>query len=53
MRVRLLLPYSMGAEAAMLRQDGEVYAEDYGPDGLTLDVCASIRLLNRFKDYMI
>lgn len=53
MRVRLLLPYSMGAEAARLRQDGEVYAEDYKPEGLYLDITASIRLLNGFKDYML
>ena len=52
MRVRLLLPYAMGGDAARLRQDGEVHAESYTADGLLLDVTASIRLLNAYKAYM-
>ena len=52
MRVRLLLPYSMGGDAARLRQDGEVHAESYTADGLLLDVTASIRLLDAYKAYM-
>ena len=52
MRVRLLLPYAMLADAARLRQDGEVHAETYTEDGLFLDVTASIRLLNAYKAYM-
>lgn len=53
MRVKLLLPYSMGGEAARLRQDGEVYAEEYTTDGLLLDLTASIRLLDGLRDYMV
>ena len=52
MRVRIRLPYSMGGDAARLRQDGEVHAESYEADGVVLDVTASIRLLNAYKAYM-
>ena len=52
MRVKLLLPYSMGADAARLRQDGEVYSEAYTAEGVLLDLTASIRLLNHYKSYM-
>ena len=53
MRVHLLLPYSMGGDAARLRQDGEVYSEEYTPEGLLLDLTASIRLLEQYKPYMV
>ena len=52
MRVTLLLPYSMGGDAAKLRQDGEVYSENFTPDGILLDLTASIRLLDKYKQYM-
>ena len=53
MRVKLLLPYSMGGDTAKLRQDGEVYAEEYTENGLLLDLTASIRLLERYREYMV
>ena len=52
MRVTLLLPYSMGGDAAKLRQDGEVYSESYTETGILLDLTASIRLLDKYKAYM-
>ena len=52
MRAQLLLPYAMGGEAARLRHDGEVHREEYTPDGLLLDVTASIRMLQAFQSYM-
>ncbi|NMP38003.1 MAG: GTPase HflX [Clostridiales bacterium] len=51
-RVRLLLPFSMGSDAARLRADSAVHSEEYTPDGLLLDVTADIHELERLKDYI-
>ncbi len=51
-RVRLLLPFSMGAHAAVLRNDGIVHSEEYTADGLLLDVTADIRELEKLKEYI-
>ena len=53
MRVRIRLPYSMGGDAARLREDGEVHAESYEADGVLLDITASIRLLDQYKPYLV
>ena len=52
MRVTLLLPYSMGSDAGKLRQDGEVHSESYTENGVLLGLTASIRLLDKYKEYM-
>ena len=51
-KVTLLLPYSMGSDAAILRKDGTVHAEDYRADGLLITVTADINLLERYQNYI-
>ena len=52
-KVSLLLPYSMGSEAALLRSDGAVEKEEYREDGLFMTVMADINLLDKYKDYIV
>lgn len=52
-KVTLLLPYSMGSDAAILRQRGALESEEYRPDGLMMTVTADVKLLERYKDYII
>lgn len=50
-RVKLLLPFSMAQEAARLRENGVVHAEEYTEKGLLLDVTAQITKLEKLRDY--
>lgn len=52
-KVSLLLPYSMGSDAALLRSDGAVEKEEYREDGLFMTVMADINLLDKYKDYIV
>lgn len=52
-KVSLLLPYSMGSDAALLRSDGAVEKEEYREDGLFMTVTADINLLDKYKDYIV
>ena len=52
-KVSLLLPYSMGSDAALLRSDGAVESEEYREDGLFMTVTADINLLDKYKDYIM
>lgn len=52
-KVTLLLPYSMGSDAALLREKGALDREEYLPDGLKMTVTADAKLLERYKDYII
>ena len=52
-KVTLLLPYSMGSDAALLREKGALDREEYRPDGLKMTVTADAKLLERYKDYIV
>lgn len=52
-KVSLLLPYSMGSDAALLRSDGAVEKEEYREDGLFMTVTADINLLDKYKNYIV
>ena len=52
-KVTLLLPYSMGSDAALLREKGALDREEYRPDGLLMTVTADAKLLERYKDYIV
>lgn len=52
-KVTLLLPYSMGSDAAVLRQKGTLESEEYRPDGLLMTVTADVKLLEKYKDYIV
>lgn len=50
-RLKLLIPYSDGGAAAVLRKDGVVHAEEYRADGLFLDITADIHTAQKYKGY--
>lgn len=52
-KVTLLFPYSMGSDAALLREKGALDREEYRPDGLLMTVTADAKLLERYKDYIV
>ena len=52
-RVKMLIPYSDGAAAAVLRKDGVIIEEDYRADGLYFEIIADVAMIDRYKDYCI
>lgn len=52
-RVKILLPFSLGAAGAELRKTGVVHSEEYTADGLLLDITAEIYVLEKYKEYII
>jgi GTP-binding protein HflX len=52
-RVKILLPFSLGAVGAELRKTGVVHSEEYTADGLLLDITAEIFVLEKYKEYII
>ena len=52
-RVKILLPFSLGAVGAELRKTGVVHSEEYTADGLLLDITAEIFVLEKYKNYII
>ncbi len=52
MRVKILLPFNLGAVAAELRKTGVIHFEEYIEDGLLLDITAEIFLLEKYKEYI-
>lgn len=50
-RVKLLLPFKESGTAARLHTDGVVHFEEYRPEGIFLDVTASIELLKNLAQY--
>lgn len=52
-QAQLLFPYKAGSQAAELRCDSAVLKEEYRPDGIFLDVITSIKLLDKYKEYML
>lgn len=52
-KVSLLLPYNMGSDAAVLRRLGALESEEYRPDGLFMTVTADVKLLEKYKDYIV
>lgn len=49
----LLFPYSAGAGAAEIRREGVVLEEEFREDGLYMKAIADLRLLDKFKEYII
>lgn len=52
-RVKILLPFSLGAAGAELRKTGVVHSEEYTAEGLLLDITADIFILEKYKEYII
>ncbi len=51
-RVKLLLPYSEGALAAELREDGTVFAEEFTENGILLDVVVHLHRMYQVERYL-
>jgi GTP-binding protein HflX len=49
----LLIPFSMGAMAARIRNEGVVEEEEYRPEGLYMRAIVEISLLDTIKDYIL
>ncbi|MBQ7654140.1 MAG: GTPase HflX [Clostridia bacterium] len=49
----LLIPYHAGEVAAMFRNDGVIIEDDYRENGIYLKLIADIRLLEKYKEYII
>lgn len=52
-KAELLLPFSAGAIAAKIRNDGVVEEEEYRPEGLYMKVIVDMMLLAQIKEYII
>ena len=52
-KVTHMLPYTMGSEAALMREKGALDREEYRTDGLKMTVTADGKLLERYKDYIV
>lgn len=52
-RVKIILPFSLGAVGAELRKTGVVHSEEYTADGLLLDITAEIFVLEKYKEYIL
>ena len=48
----LLIPYSDPKCAALFREDGAIQSEEFTPEGVLLKGTASIRLIEKYKDYL-
>lgn len=52
-KAELLLPFSAGAIAAKIRNDGVVEEEEYRPEGLYMKAIVDMMLLAQIKEYII
>lgn len=52
-KAELLIPFSAGAIAARIRNEGAVEEEEYRPEGLYMRAIVEISLLDTIKDYII
>ena len=52
-KAELLIPFSMGAIAARIRNEGAVEEEEYLPEGLYMRAIVEMSLLDTIKEYII
>ena len=52
-KAKMLIPYSDGGAAAILRKDSVISFEEYRADGLYLELIADVALIDRYKDYCV
>lgn len=52
-KVRLLLPYSDGSTASVIRKEGAVTKEEYREDGLYMEAVLDGAFLNTIKNYIL
>ncbi|MBQ4626759.1 MAG: GTPase HflX [Clostridia bacterium] len=52
-KAKMLIPYSDGAAAAVLRKDSIINAEEYRADGLYFELVADVAMIDRYQKYCI
>lgn len=52
-RVEMIIPYTDGGVAAVLRKDGVIFSEDYRENGLYFDILADVEIIDKYKEYCI
>lgn len=52
-KAKMLIPYSDGGAAAILRKDSVISFEEYRPDGLYLELTADAAMVDRYQDYCV
>ena len=52
-RAKVLLPFSKGAQAGRIRNEGVVISEEYTPDGILIDGIIPISILEELKEFVI
>lgn len=52
-RMTLLIPYADAGFSAKLRENGKVFSEEFGEDGIRVDALVELRLLGKAKEYEI
>ena len=52
-RAEMLIPYSDGGAAAVLRKDSVILAEEYRADGLYFELVADVAMIDRYQKYCI
>lgn len=52
-RAKVLIPFSAGAQAGRIRNDGVVISEEYTPEGILIDGIIPIEILEELKDFVI
>lgn len=52
-RVKMLVPFSDGAAAALIRREGAIHSESYSEKGLLLDVTVPCEIADKYADYCV
>lgn len=52
-RAKVLIPFSAGAQAGRIRNDGVVISEEYTPEGILIDGIIPIEILEELKEFVI
>lgn len=52
-KVKILLPYSDGANASKIRKEGAVISEEYRDDGIYMEAVLDGAFLNNIKNYLL
>ena len=52
-KAKMLIPYSDGASAAILRKDSIISFEEYRPEGLYFELTADVGMIDRFQKYCV
>ena len=52
-RAKMLIPYSDGGAAAIIRKDSVINFEEYRENGLYFELVADVAMIDRYQDYCV